>query len=56
MPGESTHTYEVTSVPEPCKTYVVGQRIRVTIANPPPTTIVLNYGGVCDGIIAMLIS
>lgn len=49
MPGETTHTYEVSWVPEACKTYVVGMRLRVSVMNPPPASITLNYGGNCNG-------
>jgi hypothetical protein len=53
---ESNHTYVITSVPKGCEAYVVGQRIRVYVSNPPPQSIVLNYGNQCDGIVATLAS
>lgn len=56
MPGETTHTYEVTWVPEACKAYHVGDRLRLIVGNQPPASMTLNYGGDCNGIIATLIS
>ncbi len=56
MPNESTHTYEVTYVPAGCKSYTIGMRLRLTVVDPPPTSITLNYSGACNGVIATLIS
>jgi hypothetical protein len=54
--GETNHTYEITWVPEACKTVSVGQRVRLEVVDPPPLSITLNYSGACVGIIATLVS
>lgn len=54
--NQTNHTYSVSYVPATCKTISVGTIIRVEVVDPPPSTITLNYGGGCDGIVANLIS
>ena len=54
--NETSFTYVVTYAPPECEQVHVGQRIRLFVADPPPATMTLNYGGVCDGVVATLAS
>lgn len=50
--GGTTYTYTIIVVPNGCKQYQEGQELRLTFPGTPPQTIVLNYGGACDGVVA----
>lgn len=51
----SLYTYEITFVPAGCKTYNLGDTLRLQVIGPPPSSVMLNYGEACDGIVATLV-